>query len=98
MPRPSVLDRFTAPTRRWFTSAFTKPTAAQKGAWTSIADGANTLVIAPTGSGKTLAAFLWALDRLAAERAAEPRRTGTCLLYTSPSPRDATLSRMPSSA
>ena len=25
-------------------------------------------------------------------------RTGTCLLYTSPSPRDATLSRMPSSA
>ena len=26
------------------------------------------------------------------------RRPGTCLLYTSPSPRDATLSRMPSSA
>ena len=26
------------------------------------------------------------------------RRTGDCLLYTSPSPRDATLSRMPSSA
>ena len=25
-------------------------------------------------------------------------RKGTCLLYTSPSPRDATLSRMPSSA
>ena len=25
-------------------------------------------------------------------------RTGICLLYTSPSPRDATLSRMPSSA
>ena len=87
MPRPSVLDRFTAPTRRWFTSAFTKPTAAQKGAWTSIADGANTLVIAPTGSGKTLAAFLWALDRLAAEaaeRAAEPRRTGTRVVYISP--------------
>ena len=27
-----------------------------------------------------------------------PRFSGTCLLYTSPSPRDATLSRMPSSA
>ena len=27
-----------------------------------------------------------------------PKRTCTCLLYTSPSPRDATLSRMPSSA
>ena len=29
---------------------------------------------------------------------AEARRIGPCLLYTSPSPRDATLSRMPSSA
>ena len=28
----------------------------------------------------------------------ESAYTGTCLLYTSPSPRDATLSRMPSSA
>ena len=28
----------------------------------------------------------------------QPRRFGGCLLYTSPSPRDATLSRMPSSA
>ncbi|MDH3005477.1 ATP-dependent helicase [Gordonia alkanivorans] len=82
MPRPSVLDRFTAPTRRWFTGAFTKPTAAQKGAWTSIADGANTLVIAPTGSGKTLAAFLWALDRLAADAAT--RRPGTKVVYISP--------------
>ena len=34
-------------------------------AWSAIADGDNTLVIAPTGSGKTLAAFLWAIDRLA---------------------------------
>ena len=30
--------------------------------------------------------------------AAVQKRAGTCLLYTSPSPRDATLSRMPSSA
>ena len=29
---------------------------------------------------------------------AEPSDTNSCLLYTSPSPRDATLSRMPSSA
>ena len=28
----------------------------------------------------------------------DSNRAGTCLLYTSPSPRDATLSRMPSSA
>ena len=31
-------------------------------------------------------------------RMLEGARSGTCLLYTSPSPRDATLSRMPSSA
>ena len=32
------------------------------------------------------------------QMATTPMRLGTCLLYTSPSPRDATLSRMPSSA
>ncbi|MFW0796050.1 ATP-dependent helicase [Gordonia sp. CPCC 205515] len=82
MPRKAtVLDRFTAATQRWFTGAFAAPTAAQTGAWTSIADGNNTLVIAPTGSGKTLSAFLWALDRLAAE----PDRThGTRVVYISP--------------
>ncbi|MFC4115766.1 ATP-dependent helicase [Nonomuraea zeae] len=56
-------------TRQWFTGAFQSPTAAQEGAWESIARGDNTLVVAPTGSGKTLAAFLWSLDRLAAEPA-----------------------------
>ncbi|MGP3928601.1 ATP-dependent helicase [Nonomuraea sp. KM88] len=67
-------------TRQWFTGAFQEPTAAQEGAWESIARGDNTLVVAPTGSGKTLAAFLWSLDRLAAtpvdERVQErpPRR------------------------
>ncbi|NED66314.1 DEAD/DEAH box helicase, partial [Streptomyces sp. SID10244] len=82
MPRKApVLDRFTAPTRRWFTGAFDAPTAAQSGAWSSIADGDNTLVIAPTGSGKTLSAFLWALDRLAAD---PDRRHGTRVVYISP--------------
>ena len=33
-----------------------------------------------------------------AERVAKNAPLGFCLLYTSPSPRDATLSRMPSSA
>ncbi|WP_196441092.1 DEAD/DEAH box helicase [Planomonospora sp. ID67723] len=64
----SALDHFTPVTRQWFTGAFAAPTAAQEGAWTSIARGDNTLVVAPTGSGKTLAAFLWSLDRLAAEQ------------------------------
>src|SRR5215468_9097613 len=59
------LAGFSTLTSEWFAGAFTEPTAAQAGAWASIASGDNTLVIAPTGSGKTLAAFLWALDRLA---------------------------------
>ncbi|MBJ7288184.1 ATP-dependent helicase [Williamsia sp.] len=86
-----VLARFSAPTRDWFTGAFTAPTPAQIGAWNAIADGAHTLVVAPTGSGKTLSAFLWALDRLASEHAAPtpgapdaPSRTGTTVLYISP--------------
>jgi ATP-dependent helicase Lhr and Lhr-like helicase len=75
------LGRFSAITRDWFTSTFAAPTAAQAGAWEAIADGNDTLVVAPTGSGKTLAAFLWALDSLAA---AADRRRGTRVLYVSP--------------
>ncbi|EUA19348.1 DEAD/DEAH box helicase family protein [Mycobacterium xenopi 3993] len=75
------LARFSAPTREWFANTFAAPTAAQSGAWSAIADGHNTLVIAPTGSGKTLAAFLWAIDRLAT---AAQRPAGTRVLYVSP--------------
>ncbi|WP_424535280.1 ATP-dependent helicase [Sphaerisporangium viridialbum] len=73
----SALDHFTSVTRQWFTGAFAAPTAAQEGAWRSIARGDNTLVVAPTGSGKTLAAFLWSLDRLAAERTTTPEPAET---------------------
>ncbi len=76
-----ALARFSAITRDWFASTFAAPTAAQAEAWTAIANGDNTLVIAPTGSGKTLAAFLWALDSLAA---APDRPSGTRVLYVSP--------------
>src|SRR6476619_2844247 len=86
------LQRFSALTREWFTGTFAAPTAAQAEAWSAIADGNNTLVVAPTGSGKTLAAFLWAIDRLASS---EPRPApdscrrptagnGTRVLYVSP--------------
>ncbi|OBJ86227.1 ATP-dependent helicase [Mycobacterium asiaticum] len=78
---PGALSRFSAVTRDWFTSTFASPTAAQDAAWTAIANGDNTLVIAPTGSGKTLAAFLWALDSLAS---AAERPAGTRVLYVSP--------------
>ncbi|HEV7422846.1 MAG TPA: ATP-dependent helicase [Mycobacterium sp.] len=77
------LGRFGPLTREWFTGTFAAPTAAQAQAWSAIAGGDNTLVIAPTGSGKTLAAFLWAIDQLAG---AEPRAAtaGTRVLYISP--------------
>ncbi|WP_245899409.1 Lhr family helicase [Nonomuraea indica] len=85
----SSLDHFSQVTRQWFAGAFAAPTAAQEGAWASIARGDNTLVVAPTGSGKTLAAFLWSLDRLATGQAegeteAAPGRSRTKVLYVSP--------------
>ncbi|MET0702210.1 MAG: ATP-dependent helicase [Mycobacterium sp.] len=77
------MARFSALTREWFAGTFVEPTPAQTQAWAAIADGDNTLVIAPTGSGKTLAAFLWAIDRLA-ENAEPEAPKGTRVLYISP--------------
>ena len=59
-----------------------KLTPVQEAATADLVEGENRILVAPTGSGKTEAAVL----------------PIACLLYTSPSPRDATLSRMPSSA
>ncbi|WNG88912.1 ATP-dependent helicase [Mycobacterium sp. ITM-2016-00317] len=75
------LGRFSALTREWFAGTFVEPTPAQAQAWKAIADGDNTLVIAPTGSGKTLAAFLWAIDGLVREPQTE---RATRVLYVSP--------------
>ncbi|WIM87781.1 ATP-dependent helicase [Candidatus Mycobacterium wuenschmannii] len=80
---PAGLERFSVVTRDWFAGTFAEPTPAQADAWSAIADGHNTLVIAPTGSGKTLAAFLWAIDALAAAPRSE-REPGTRVLYVSP--------------
>ncbi|MDT5055429.1 MAG: ATP-dependent helicase Lhr and Lhr-like helicase, partial [Mycobacterium sp.] len=77
------LSPFSTLTREWFTGTFAAPTAAQAEAWSAIAGGDNTLVIAPTGSGKTLAAFLWAIDRLASSEP-RPATAGTRVLYISP--------------
>jgi ATP-dependent Lhr-like helicase len=78
-----ALDRFSPATRAWFTGAFEAATPAQLGAWEAISRGDHTLVVAPTGSGKTLAAFLWSLDRLAANPPTEPSRRCR-VLYVSP--------------
>ncbi|MDT5343593.1 MAG: ATP-dependent helicase Lhr and Lhr-like helicase [Mycobacterium sp.] len=77
------LARFSVVTRDWFAGTFAAPTPAQAEAWAAIADGHNTLVIAPTGSGKTLAAFLWAIDDLAGASRSGPAG-GTRVLYVSP--------------
>src|SRR5215203_349871 len=77
------LASFTPPVRDWFTRSFERPTEAQAQAWPAIARGENVLVSAPTGSGKTLAAFLWGLDRLAANPLREGERK-TRLVYVSP--------------
>src|SRR5215468_9636026 len=77
------LSAFTPAVRDWFDRAFEAPTAAQEQAWPAIAGGEHVLLSAPTGSGKTLAAFLWGLDRLAADPTpdSDPH---TRLLYVSP--------------
>jgi ATP-dependent Lhr-like helicase len=80
----SPLDRFSDAARAWFTGAFAAPTAAQEGAWGAIAQGDNTLVVAPTGSGKTLAAFFWSLDRLATTPPPEDPKRRCRVLYVSP--------------
>ncbi|WP_248581305.1 ATP-dependent helicase [Nocardioides sp. InS609-2] len=80
----TALDRFSAPTRAWFESAFAAPTPAQEGAWEAISHGRHALVVAPTGSGKTLSAFLWSIDQLlTSERPADKARR-TRVLYISP--------------
>src|SRR5262249_53445708 len=78
------LAGFGAPTRGWFTGAVAEPPPAPAGAWSSIAGGDSTLVIAPTGSGKTLAAFLWALDRLASTPVPADPKLRCRVLYISP--------------
>jgi ATP-dependent Lhr-like helicase len=78
------LAGFSEATRSWFQAAFAEPTPAQAQAWGAIGRGENTLVIAPTGSGKTLAAFLWAIDKLAAEPAPAEAKQRCRVLYVSP--------------
>jgi ATP-dependent Lhr-like helicase len=80
----SALDGFSPATRDWFRGAFAAPTAAQEGAWGAAQAGRHALVVAPTGSGKTLAAFLWALDRLAADAPPYDPRHRCRVLYVSP--------------
>jgi ATP-dependent Lhr-like helicase len=80
----TALGGFSPATRAWFAGAFDAPTPAQTGAWAAAQAGQHALVVAPTGSGKTLAAFLWSLDRLAAEPPPTDPLKRCRVLYVSP--------------
>ncbi len=76
---------FCPPVERWFSGRFAAPTEAQRGGWTAIAGGLDTLIMAPTGSGKTLAAFLAGVDTLVRRASAGAiREPGVKIIYISP--------------
>ena len=68
------------------TSGITPRTHKQKDLIDAIKGSKQVLILGPAGTGKTYVTATCAADIY------------TCLLYTSPSPRDRTRSRMPSSA
>ena len=64
------------------------------------AGGHNLLMVGPPGTGKSMIAkrLPTILPGLTEEEAIDATKIHSCLLYTSPSPRDLSTSRMPSSA
>jgi ATP-dependent Lhr-like helicase len=69
---------------RWFTETLGAPSAPQREGWPAIAEGHDTLILAPTGTGKTLAAFLWELNQLVVDGELGPLPNAVHLLYVSP--------------
>jgi ATP-dependent Lhr-like helicase len=82
----SALESFSPYVQSWFRQALGDPTPPQLEGWPVIQRGGHTLILAPTGSGKTLAAFLWGIDAIYRELAAQQDDTekGVRLLYISP--------------
>jgi ATP-dependent Lhr-like helicase len=78
------LDLFMPAVRRWFLEEYGAPTAPQRLGWPAIQRGEHTLILSPTGSGKTMAAFLWGLNAIFQDLAANPELSGVQLLYVSP--------------
>src|SRR5690348_16386231 len=70
--------------RQWFTETLGEPSAPQRAGWPAIAQGDDTLILAPTGTGKTLAAFLWELNALITDGLEGPLANAVHLLYVSP--------------
>ena len=83
MPADALLP-FHPIVRQWFTETLGEPSAPQRAGWPAIAQGDDTLILAPTGTGKTLAAFLWELNALITEGLEAPLANAVHLLYVSP--------------
>ena len=81
---PDALAAFHPIIRRWFTETLGEPSAPQRAGWPAIAEGSDTLILAPTGTGKTLAAFLWELNALVTDGLDAPLANAVHLLYVSP--------------
>jgi ATP-dependent Lhr-like helicase len=79
-----ALDLFHPIVLTWFAETLGEPSAPQRAGWPAIADGSDTLILAPTGTGKTLAAFLYELDALIREGLEAPLANAIHLLYVSP--------------
>jgi ATP-dependent Lhr-like helicase len=79
-----VLAAFHPIVRQWFIDTLGAPSAPQRAGWPAIANGSDTLILAPTGTGKTLAAFLWELNALITEGLEAPLANAVHLLYVSP--------------
>ncbi|MDB4892627.1 MAG: associated domain protein, partial [Gemmatimonadetes bacterium] len=79
-----VLAAFHPIVRQWFIDTLGAPSAPQRAGWPAIANGSDTLILAPTGTGKTLAAFLWELNALITEGVEAPLANAVHLLYVSP--------------
>ena len=83
-PSADVLALFHPTVRAWFEENIGQPSAPQRAGWPVIANGSDTLILAPTGTGKTLAAFLWEVNALIEEGLREPLPNAVHLLYISP--------------
>lgn len=83
-PSDDVLALFHPTVRAWFEERIGQPSAPQRAGWPVIANGSDTLILAPTGTGKTLSAFLWELNALIEDGLREPLANAVHLLYISP--------------